>query len=145
MGAFDNAWNVLKARTERDQSGSMKDPGRRGKFNQPKTAGAMTSRIPLVGAQNPKATTDERTPYRATPGANRKREAAFAQRQIAEGMQPDEDIMEYTPEDLAAMREHALMQVQNPTFLTDLKNRQISGPGNATMSDVHSMANEYNR
>jgi hypothetical protein len=27
-------------------------------------------------------------------------------------MQPDEDIMEYTPEDLAAMREHALMQMQ---------------------------------
>tara|TARA_R100001440_G_scaffold38822_2_gene58495 strand:+ start:709 stop:1140 length:432 start_codon:yes stop_codon:yes gene_type:complete len=142
MGAFDNAWYVLKARTERDQSGSMKPPGRRGKFNQPTTTGAMTNRIPLVGAQNPTMTTDEITPYRATPGANRQREAAFGQQQIREGMRPEQDIMEYTPEDLAAMREHALMQMQNPTLLTDLKNRQISGPGNATMSDVHSMANE---
>lgn len=115
MGAFDNAWNVLKARTERDQSGSMKEPGRRGIYNQPTTAGTMVSRTPLVGAQNPRVMTDERTPYRATPGANRKREDAFAQQQIKEGMVPDEDIMEdYTPEDLAAMREHALMQMRNP-------------------------------
>lgn len=112
MSAFDNAWNVLKARTERDQSGSMKEPGRRGIYNQPTTAGTMVSRTPLVGANNPREMTDERTPYRATPGANRKREAAFAQQQIREGMQPDKDIMEYTPEDLAAMREHALMQMQ---------------------------------
>jgi hypothetical protein len=112
MGAFDNAWNVLKARTERDQSGSMKDPGRRGIYNQPDTAGTMTSRTPLVGAQNPRVMTDERTPYRATPGANRKREAALGQRQISEDMKPEQDIMEHTPEDLAAMREHALMQMQ---------------------------------
>ena len=142
MGAFDNAWYVLKARTERDQSGSMKDPGRRGKFNQPTTTGAMTNRIPLVGAQNPTMMTDEITPYRATPGANRQREAALAQQQIREGMRPEQDIMEYTPEDLAAMREHALMQMRNPTVPSNLKYRQISGPGNATMSDVHSMANE---
>lgn len=113
MGAFDNAWNVLKARTERDQSGSMKDPGRRGIYNQPTTAGTMFNRTPLVGADNPRDLSDERTPKRPTPGAQRKREAALGQRQIAEGMQPDEDIMEDdTPEDLAAMREHALMQMR---------------------------------
>lgn len=115
MGAFNSAWNVLKARTERDQSGGMKDPGRRGIYNQPDTAGTITGRTPLVGAQNPRITADERTPYRATPGANRKREAALGQQQIREGMVPDEDIMEdNTPEDLAAMREHALMQMRNP-------------------------------
>jgi hypothetical protein len=72
----------------------------------------MFNRTPLVGADNPRDLSDERTPKRPTPGAQRKREAALGQRQIAEGMQPDEDIMEYTPEDLAAMREHALMQMQ---------------------------------
>jgi len=115
MGAFNNAWNVLKARTERDQSGSMKDSRRRGIYNQPDTAGTMTGRTPLVGAQNPRVMTDERTPYRATPGANRKREAAFGQQQIREGMQPEQDIMQYSPEDLAAMREHALMQMRTPS------------------------------
>ena len=114
MGAFDNAWNVLKARTERDQSGSTRDPGRRGKYNQPTTAGTMFNRTPLVGADNPREMSDERTPKRPTPGAQRKREQHLGQRQIREDMQPGQDIMEYSPEDLAAMREHALMQMQNP-------------------------------
>jgi hypothetical protein len=112
MGAFDNAWNVLKARTERDQSGSMKDPGRRGKYNQPTTVGTMVNRTPLVGADNPREMADEKSSKRHDPGAQRKREQFLGQRQIREDMQPEQDIMEYSPEDLAAMREHALMQMQ---------------------------------
>ena len=52
-GAFNIAWNLLKSRTYRDQSGGLGGSGsdRTGRQHQPFTDVNLRQRVPLVGAQ----------------------------------------------------------------------------------------------
>ena len=119
MGAFDNAWAVLKSRTNRNYP--FTPSGRAGKQTQysPNFTG---NTIPLVGEGVDRTPTDTSRlgGKPMTSGERRAKEKV--------GMQQ-------------MMRDESASNNEQ-TFLTDLKNRQISGPGNFTMSDVHSMANE---